>query len=151
METLQSEKLRLLQFKSAKSKQIEAMETKIRDVEILENIDLTKVIEELKSRETKLKVLSAENLTFNSRIDQVSSANNKRLEDLRKQLVKERGMKSHAYDQLENMRLEIKAIEGKDMSHSELWKDKCRELYEICKDLKKENTDLRERIVESVA
>jgi len=30
------------------------METKMRDVEILENIDLTKIIEELRSRESKL-------------------------------------------------------------------------------------------------
>jgi predicted TIM-barrel fold metal-dependent hydrolase len=58
LETLQNEKLRLLQFKSAKSKEIEAMETKMRDVEILENIDLQKIIEELKSREKKLKHLT---------------------------------------------------------------------------------------------
>jgi hypothetical protein len=31
------------------------------------------------------------------------------------------------------MRLEIKAIEGKDMSNSELWKQKCKELFDICK------------------
>jgi hypothetical protein len=40
LETVQSERLRLMQFKSAKTKQIEAMEAKIKDVEILENIDL---------------------------------------------------------------------------------------------------------------
>ena len=44
------------------------METKIRDVEILENIDLQKVIDELQSREKKLKVLQAENLVVNERI-----------------------------------------------------------------------------------
>jgi hypothetical protein len=55
LETLQTERLRLLQFKSAKSKQIEAMETKIRDVELLENIDLQKVLDELRSRESRLK------------------------------------------------------------------------------------------------
>jgi hypothetical protein len=41
------------------------------------------------------------------------------------------------------MRLEIKAIEGKDMSNSDLWKQKCKELFDICKDLQKENDDLK--------
>ena len=52
-------------------------------------------------------------------------------------------MKVHAFDQLEAMRLEIKAIEGKDMSNSDLWKQKCKELFDICKDLQKENDDLK--------
>ena len=34
------------------------METKIRDVEILENIDLQKVMDELKARDKKVKELS---------------------------------------------------------------------------------------------
>lgn len=41
----------------------------MKDVEILENIDLQKIIEELKSRETKLKRLSVENMNFNSRME----------------------------------------------------------------------------------
>lgn len=82
-ETLQSEKLRLLQFKNAKSKQIEALETKIRDVEILENIDLTKVIEELKSRETKLQKLSAENAVFNQKLSLTNIANEKKVMDIK--------------------------------------------------------------------
>jgi hypothetical protein len=44
-------------------------------------------------------------------------------------------MKVHAFDQLEAMRLEIKAIEGKDMGNGEMWKQKCKELFDICKDL----------------
>ena len=52
-------------------------------------------------------------------------------------------MKVHAFDQLEAMRLEIKAIEGKDMSNGDLWKQKCKELFDICKDLQKENDDLK--------
>lgn len=40
------------------------------------------------------------------------------------------------------MRLEMKALEGKDMKN-DLWKDKCKELYEICKELENENDKLR--------
>ena len=54
LENLQNQKLRLQQYKNSKSKRIEELESKMRDVEILENIDLTKVLEELRQRDKKL-------------------------------------------------------------------------------------------------
>ena len=42
----------------------------------------------------------------------------------------------------------MKALEGKDIK-SDLWKDKCRELFEMCKDLEKENSDLKTIINEA--
>ncbi len=41
------------------------------------------------------------------------------------------------------MRLEIKAIEGKDLGNSDLWKDKCKELFDLCKELQVENEELK--------
>lgn len=51
-------------------------------------------------------------------------------------------MKEQAFGKLESLRLEMRALEGKDYT-SELWKDKCKELFDICKDLQKENEDIR--------
>lgn len=42
----------------------------------------------------------------------------------------------------------MKALEGKDIK-SDLWKDKCRELFDMCKDLEKENTELKSIINEA--
>jgi hypothetical protein len=98
------------------------MESKIRDVEILENIDLQKVIDELQSREKKLKQLQAENVVVNERIQKEQIFNERRVLEIKKKLEQERDMKVHAFDQLEAMRLEIKAIEGKDMSNGDIWK-----------------------------
>lgn len=61
---------------------------------------------------------------------------------LKKRLGKERELKLQAYDRLEGLRVEMRALEGKDMK-SDLWKDKCRELFDICKDLERENDDLK--------
>lgn len=74
------------------------METKIRDVEILENIDLQKVLDELKSREKKLKHLSAENCYFNEKIDQVYNNNEKKVAEMKKKVDRERDLKMKAYD-----------------------------------------------------
>lgn len=36
----------------------------------------------------------------------------------------------------------MRALEGRDNT-SELWKDKCKELFDICKELQKENDNLQ--------
>ena len=74
------------------------MESKIRDVEILENIDLQKVIDELQSREKKLKQLQAENLVVNERIQKEQVFNERRVIEIKKKLENERDMKVHAFD-----------------------------------------------------
>jgi NADH:ubiquinone oxidoreductase subunit D len=61
---------------------------------------------------------------------------------MNKKLSKEREMKLQAYERLEGLRVEMRALEGKDLK-SDLWKEKCRELFDICKDLEKENDDLK--------
>ena len=55
-----------------------------------------------------------------------------------KKLNHEREMKLQAFDRLEGLRVEMRTLEGQDMK-SDLWKDKCKELFDICKDLEKEN------------
>ena len=55
---------------------------------------------------------------------------------------RERELKLQAYERLEGLRVEMRALEGKDVK-SDLWKDKCRELFDICKDLERENDDLK--------
>ena len=57
---------------------------------------------------------------------------------MKKKYEKERVAKIDAFDKLEAMRIEMKALEGKDIKN-DLWKDKCKELYEISKQLEGEN------------
>ena len=61
---------------------------------------------------------------------------------MKKQFEKEREAKTDAFAKLESMRIEIKTLEGKDIKN-DLWKDKCRDLYDISKELEKENDELR--------
>jgi len=72
----------------------------------------------------------------------VHQQHSKTTTELKKKLGHERELKLQAYDRLEGLRVEMRALEGKDMK-SDLWKDKCRELFDICKDLEGENEDLK--------
>jgi hypothetical protein len=115
----------------------------MKDLEILENIDLNRILTELKSRDKEIDYLKAKDRTGKgSALRAVQVKGKKEVQDLKEQLQREREMKLQAYDRLEGLRVEMRALEGKDMK-SDLWKDKCRELFEICKDLEQENEDLR--------
>lgn len=43
---------------------------------------------------------------------------------------------------LENLRGELSVIEGQDKTSIEIWKDKCKQLIDICKSFKEENEKL---------
>jgi len=61
-------------------------------------------------------------------------------------LQTERTAKQEAFEKLESMRVEMKSMEGKDTIKNDLWKDKCKELYEICRELESENSTLKQSV-----
>lgn len=56
---------------------------------------------------------------------------------------KERQAKLEAFEKLDAMRIEMKTLEGKDSVKNDLWQDKCKELYQICRELQSENENLQ--------
>jgi len=68
----------------------------------------------------------------------MKKATTQQFHEMKKKYEKERVAKIDAFDKLEAMRIEMKALEGKDIKN-DLWKDKCKELYEISKQLEGEN------------
>lgn len=61
---------------------------------------------------------------------------------LEAQVHNERKLRLEAQDQMEGLRYEMRVIEGRDMS-SDLWKEKCKEMFAICKELQAENEALQ--------
>ena len=64
------------------------------------------------------------------------------MKEVHKKYEGEKELKDQAFEKLDSLRIEMRAIEGKDFS-SDMWKDKCKELFEICKDLQEENKALK--------
>jgi len=62
---------------------------------------------------------------------------------MKKLLNAERLAKAQAFEKLDAMRIEMKTLEGKDSVKNDLWKEKCKELYDICRDLENENQNLK--------
>ena len=57
---MNSQKARLQQYKASESKRTAELVNKMKDLEILENIDLNRILTELKSRDKKIEALSHE-------------------------------------------------------------------------------------------
>ncbi len=61
-------------------------------------------------------------------------------------MQRERQAKQEAFEKLDAMRVEMKSLEGKDTVKNDLWKHKCKELYDVCKELQDENDNLKQGI-----
>lgn len=142
---LQSQKTRLQQYKNSKAKRIGELESKMQDLEILENIDLNKILQEMRERDKKIEKLDAVDKNFNSRMSTVKKQSQQQYEEMKRKFEVERNAKIDAFDKLESMRIEMKALEGKDIKN-DLWKDKCKELYEISREMENENDSLRDAL-----
>lgn len=73
-------------------------------------------------------------------------ANKQELREVYRKFRQETGLKNLAVENLENMRQEIRALElNSDQAVQTIWKEKCQELYQICLQIKEENSYLTDR------
>ncbi len=115
----------------------------MQDLEILESLDLNKILKELNDRKIKIDSLQKVDQNFDMRLEQIEQQHKQQVNELKKQLAFERQAKVEAFEKLDAMRVEMKTLEGKDTIKNDLWKDKCKELYDICRDLELENDQLK--------
>jgi chloramphenicol O-acetyltransferase len=71
LEVLQNQRLRLQQYKNNKTKRLDELEGKVRQMEILENIDLNKLLDELRLRDRKLSQLTGIEKNLQGKMDAV--------------------------------------------------------------------------------
>ena len=96
-------------------------------MEILENIDLNKLIDELRLRDRKLKQLTGLDKEVKSKVEAVYQLGDQRVKEMQAKYTREKKMKEKAFQRLDALRLEIRAIEGQEITE-DIWKDKCKEL-----------------------
>jgi hypothetical protein len=115
--------VRLQQYKNSKSKRLDELEGKVRQMEVMENIDLNKLLDELRMRDKKLKQLKNMEYNVGARINVIQKLNEKKVGTVHKKYEVERELKNEAFEKLDALRLEIRALEGKDHT-SDMWKEK---------------------------
>jgi hypothetical protein len=115
------------------------------EVEILESIDLDKILQEMRIRDRKLTTLTTNQRDFDAKIEGIYAINDQKMAEIERKYKQEHQAKMQAFEKLEAVRLEIKTMEGKDMKN-DMWKEKCREMYDMCQELEKENDSIKSNL-----
>ena len=92
---------------------MEELESKVRQLEILENIDLDKLLDELRSRDKKLSQLTEVERNLKSKVDAIYKLGELKVEEMKTKYLKEKKYKESAFARLEGLRMELRIIEGK--------------------------------------
>lgn len=113
---------------------------------MFEKIDVEKLIAVLDRQDKEVKALRADSFGFQEQLEQVRRGNKQELREVHRKFRQETGLKNLAVENLENMRQEIRALElNSDQAVQTIWKEKCQELYQICLQIKEENSYLTDR------
>ena len=126
------------------------MESKVRKFEVMENINLEKLIDTLGSKEKQIMKLKDIENNFENRLDVIERKKEGEVRDAKNSYLRELGMKKEVLERLEGLRMELRLLEKNEGSMTEVWKSKCKELVEICNKLKGENDQLRMKITQIV-
>ncbi|CDW82479.1 UNKNOWN [Stylonychia lemnae] len=136
------EKQKLIQYKQTKSKRLDELESKAREFEVLQNLNLPKVLNLLEAKEEKIHELKSKEKVQEAQFIQLERVKALEMTHFKKKYENEVKMKSEAISKLETLRHELFLIEGQDQTAIDVWKDKCKNLIEICKSFKEENDRL---------
>lgn len=118
----------------------------MRKYEVMENINLEKLIDALGNKEKQISKLKEVEKNFVERLEVIEKKKDNEIVQVRKEYNKELGMKKEVLERLEGLRMELRLLEKNEGSMTEVWKSKCKELVDICNKLKVENDSLRTKI-----
>lgn len=122
----------------------------MRKFEVLENINLEKLIDTLASKDKEINKLKDVEKNFNEKLTAIEFRKDHEVKDFRNQYLREIGMKRDVLERLEGLRMELRMLEKNEGSMADVWKEKCKELVDICNKLKGENETMRAKIVQMV-
>jgi hypothetical protein len=83
---------------------------------------------------------------FFTKLDAVEKRKDKEIFEIKDRYTKEQGLKKDVFERLESLRMELKMLEKNEGSLSDVWKQKCKELVDICNKLRTENDFLKDRL-----
>jgi len=115
---------------------------------VLENINLEKLIDTLGSKEKEIMRLKDIEKSFNQKLDAIEKRKDNEVRDYKTQYFKEVNQKKDVLERLESLRMELRMLEKNEGSMAEVWKAKCKELVDICNNLKVENEQYRSRLIQ---
>lgn len=120
------------------------MEAKVNQYQVFEKVNVEKLIVVLNKQQNELEKIKKDNSNFNARLDAQARRNRDELRDVHHKFQNENQLKLRAMTQIEALRNEIEDLENNG-SAGTIWKEKCKEIYQICINLKEDNQYISDR------
>ncbi len=102
------------QYKSTKVKRLDELEAKAKEFEVLENVDLTKLLSLIERKETRIRSLESTELEHQVEIEAFYKVAKDKVRRAEGKANKEARVKEQALDALKEMRLKTSLLQGED-------------------------------------
>jgi hypothetical protein len=146
LKKMETEKLRLMNFKQNKGKRLEELEQKVAQYQVFEKVNVEKLIQVLYKQQSELEELKNENSSYDARLHYNATKNEDELRAANRKFQNETYLKNRAIDQLKELRKELDSEPmTSDQNTVAFWKDKCHQIYQLCQEMKDENQFIAQR------
>ena len=125
-----------MNFKHSKGKRLDELEKKVTQYELFQKIDVDRLIQVLHKQQAELTTLRRQDVIQSQQLQNMYKTNKEDLRELHRKYVNENKVKNSVMERLESTRQQMKALELNNGSVAAIWKEKCKELAEICNELK---------------
>lgn len=142
---METDKVRLLNFKESKGKRLEELEQKVAQYQAFSKVNVDKLIQVLYKQKEELESLRGANENFESMFLHQAKKNRDELQAAHQKYLAESQIKSRAVQQLEELRSNISDDQAKTAS---FWREKCQSIYNLCLEIKEERDSASDKCKE---
>ena len=143
MKLEQIEKHKLIQFKTTKVKRLNHLEGMARQMELMQSIDLDKVIQTLSDKDKKLEAAATKKDESNQFMNEVYRVKAKEVDKVKRNAAKETILKETAIVKMEELRGEVELLKGDEETTYHLMREEINALKHDLNGQKEQNTHLK--------
>lgn len=146
IEDMNTQRLRLQQYKANKGKRLSELEEQVKQFEKIEFLDNQKLLNTYMKQQRRIQIQKNGEMENYKQYLSQHNGYQREIHELNKKIAKERKLKAEAYDQLSLFREEMQGIEQDQDPSLKLWQSRYYEVLDEIRTSKEENIKLRERI-----
>lgn len=146
IEDMNTQRLRLQQYKANKGKRLSELEEQVKQFEKIEFLDNQKLLNSYMKQQRRIQIQKNGELDNYKQYLSQHNGFQREILELKKKIKRERKLKTEAYDQLSLFKEEMQGIEQDQDPSLKLWQTRYYEILDEIRTGKEENIKLRERI-----
>ena len=149
IEEMNNQRLRLQQYKTSKGQRLVELENKVKQFQKVEQLDQGKLLAQVITQNKQLRRLQQTEMNTEKLVYQERIRSQVEIARLSRKLRTEGELKQVAFQKLDTFREEMHGNDQDPNSLAAIWRHRCEELLEETRNLRGQNGQLREKLVEA--